>query len=328
MELNQIRYFLALARTLNFTRAAELCNVTQPALTKAIQRLESELGGYLIHRERHLTQLTDLGKLVLPMLERAFAASETARLSADDYQRKQIAPLKVALGSCMSPAIIQAPFAEIGRFVPGLQIDLIEAEPRELPELLLRGEINAAFTGEEVGTLPLRIDHWTLFTERVMVLVPIASKYGVLEELTLEDLAGASWLECTASDAAESRWRKALQSADGMRVAHRARNQMHLQYMVSAGLGVMLWPEHAPHIPSVVAKPVASDAFVRDILLLVVAGRLYSPALEALAKTSRVHDWKGMFARAKHSRPTPDVAYKMEPQSDLSSGASVSPPVG
>ena len=63
MELHQIRYFVAVSRLLNFTRAAEQCNVTQPALTKAIQKLELELGGELIHRERQLTQLTDLGKL-------------------------------------------------------------------------------------------------------------------------------------------------------------------------------------------------------------------------------------------------------------------------
>jgi DNA-binding transcriptional LysR family regulator len=43
MELHQIRYFLALTRSLNFTRAAETCNVTQPALTKAVQKLELEL---------------------------------------------------------------------------------------------------------------------------------------------------------------------------------------------------------------------------------------------------------------------------------------------
>ena len=40
MELNEVRYFLALSRTLNFTRAAEICNVTQPALTRAIQKME------------------------------------------------------------------------------------------------------------------------------------------------------------------------------------------------------------------------------------------------------------------------------------------------
>jgi DNA-binding transcriptional LysR family regulator len=70
MELQQVRYFLAVATTLNFTRAAEQCNVTQPALTKGVQKLERELGGQLIYRERQLTQLTDLGKEVLPILER------------------------------------------------------------------------------------------------------------------------------------------------------------------------------------------------------------------------------------------------------------------
>ena len=75
MELHEARYFLALAKSLNFTRAAEQCRVTQPALTKAVQKLEQELDGALIFRERHLTQLTDLGKLVLPMVERTLAAA-------------------------------------------------------------------------------------------------------------------------------------------------------------------------------------------------------------------------------------------------------------
>ena len=87
MQLYQVRYFLALARTLNFTRAAEQCNVTQPALTKAVQKLEQELGGALIHRERHLTQLTELGKMILPTLEKIFAAAEAVRLQAQGYQK-------------------------------------------------------------------------------------------------------------------------------------------------------------------------------------------------------------------------------------------------
>ena len=50
MEFNQVRYFLALAETLNFTRAAEKCNVSQPALTRSIKLLEQELNGPLLIR--------------------------------------------------------------------------------------------------------------------------------------------------------------------------------------------------------------------------------------------------------------------------------------
>jgi len=53
MELTQVHYFLTLCRTLNFTRAAEQCNVTQPAFTRSIQKLEGEFGGPLLFRERN-----------------------------------------------------------------------------------------------------------------------------------------------------------------------------------------------------------------------------------------------------------------------------------
>ena len=87
MEFNQIRYFLAVARTLHFTRAADDCNVSQPALTRAIQKLEEELGGPLFHRERAHTQLTELGQRVLPALERAVTATKEAREAAEAFRR-------------------------------------------------------------------------------------------------------------------------------------------------------------------------------------------------------------------------------------------------
>ena len=57
MEMHQVRYFLAVARVLNFTRAADECNVTQPSLTRAIKQLEAELGGDLFRRERPAAEL-------------------------------------------------------------------------------------------------------------------------------------------------------------------------------------------------------------------------------------------------------------------------------
>jgi DNA-binding transcriptional LysR family regulator len=66
MEMHQIRYFLAVSEFLNFRRAAEKCHVSPSALTRAIQKLEDEVGGRLFRRERNLTHLTDLGILIRP----------------------------------------------------------------------------------------------------------------------------------------------------------------------------------------------------------------------------------------------------------------------
>jgi LysR family transcriptional regulator, hydrogen peroxide-inducible genes activator len=83
MELNQVRYFITLCRTLNFTRAAEQCNVTQPAFTRSIQRLEDELGGALLFRERNLTQLTELGRAMRTHLETMLDAADAAQALAN-----------------------------------------------------------------------------------------------------------------------------------------------------------------------------------------------------------------------------------------------------
>ena len=107
MELHLVRYFLAVASALNFTRAAEMCNVTQPALTKGVQKLEQELGGQLIYRDRQLTHLTDLGKALLPMLERALASTEAVRRRAREFQQKEVAPLTIGLAPSISASLVR-----------------------------------------------------------------------------------------------------------------------------------------------------------------------------------------------------------------------------
>jgi DNA-binding transcriptional LysR family regulator len=78
MEMHQIRYFLAVARTLNFTRAAEECRVSQPALTRAIQQLEDEFCGKLLRREGKLSHLTELGDRMLPLVQQCYESALAA----------------------------------------------------------------------------------------------------------------------------------------------------------------------------------------------------------------------------------------------------------
>lgn len=77
---------------LNFTRAAEMCTVTPPAMTKGVQGFEQGLGGQLTCRERQVAQPTDLGKAVLPMLARTLTPVEAVRRRSHEFQRMEVAP--------------------------------------------------------------------------------------------------------------------------------------------------------------------------------------------------------------------------------------------
>jgi DNA-binding transcriptional LysR family regulator len=295
MELHQVRYFVAVSRLLNFTRAAEQCNVTQPALTKAIQKLELELGGELIHRERQLTQLTDLGKLVLPTLERLVAAADSARSIAREYQRKDNAPLKIGLTPCVSSNMLVAPLAEVARHVPGIQVEIVEEPVHRLQELLFDGDISAALAADANG-LPERIDHWDLFEDHFLVLAAKDNPLAEMDRVPMSALAGATWLERTGCDLTRKFWDLVFTDGRGPKISHRSKHESHLQNMVEAGLGIMVASAHTPRLPSLVARPIDDDQMRWTVSLLVIAGRRYTPALDAFIKIARLRDWKARNA--------------------------------
>jgi LysR family hydrogen peroxide-inducible transcriptional activator len=293
MELHQVRYFVALARSMNFTRAAEQCNVTQPALTKAIQKLEYELDGLLVFRERQLTQLTDLGKLMLPMLQRTLSAVEAARTNAKEYKRKKVASLRIALTPSISASVLIRPLAEVARQVPGLQVDLVEAGASSIFDDLLSGKVRAALGSSCIGNTPGRIDHWKLFGEQLFVACAETGRLAEDANVSLKDLRAAGWLEPADCEIARSFREIYLSDGGANRTRHRGQG---LHNLVSAGLGVMLAPEHMPVAPGTVVRPIADIEFKRDVELFVVAGRQYSPALDAFVKTCRRIDWSAQFA--------------------------------
>jgi DNA-binding transcriptional LysR family regulator len=297
MELHQVRYFVAVSRLLNFTRAAEHCNVTQPALTKAIQKLELELGGELIHRERQLTQLTDLGKLVLPTLERLVSAADSARSIAREYQRKDNAPLKIGLTPCVSSNLLVAPLAEVARHVPGIQVEIVEEPVHRLQELLFDGDISAALAADANG-LPERIDHWDLFEDHFLVLAAKDNPLADMQGVPMSALAEATWLERTGCDLTRKFWDLIFTDGRSPKISHRSKHESHLQNMVEAGLGIMVASAHTPRLPSLVARPIADDRMRWTVSLLVIAGRRYTPALDAFIKIARLRDWKTRDAEA------------------------------
>ena len=219
LELHQIRYFVTLADSLNFTRAAERCNVTQSALTKAIQKLERELGGELVFRERQFTHLTELGRLVRPSLEGTLAALDMARVQAREYHQKAVAPFRLALTACVSPALAAAPLSEMAAAMPGLRIETLDAEAGDVASLLMDGEANAAMTGDDIEGLPSRIDVRRLFREEFVILAADGHPFAAMPCVPLEALDGVRWLEHVGCEAVSRFWRD--RAAEGRPVVRR-----------------------------------------------------------------------------------------------------------
>ena len=168
MEMHQIRYFLAVCDSLNFTRAAEKCNVSQPSLTLAIKLLEEELGGDLFHRERANTHLTDLGRLMLPHMQQVLAEAEAARSRAKGFASLQDVTLNLGVMCTIGPTRLVGLISSFQRHHPGIKLQLIDAKALDLQEKLLQGNIDVAIYGLP-GEIDERFHARSLYPERFMI---------------------------------------------------------------------------------------------------------------------------------------------------------------
>jgi len=294
MELSQVRYFLALAKTLNFTRAAEACNVTQPALTRAIQRLEEELGGPLLYRERSLTQLTDPGKAMLPHLDAAYMAAETATAQASAFKRRDAAPLRLGLNTSISAHLLTPVLQELQDRIRGFELALIEGSSDKLFATILDGELDAAVVSEPVS-LPDRINRWPLFADRYVVLCRSDHRFSNLAQVPTSALAEERVLLRAqgACDFEHVLDRLCRAAAVKRRPVHRGGSEDHIRHMVGAGLGVAISAASQPVASGTVAIPLAEPAAVRRVIVTAIAGRPHSPSLGTFLKLMRARDWKG-----------------------------------
>jgi DNA-binding transcriptional LysR family regulator len=151
MEMQHVRYFLALSQTLNFTRAAEQSNVSQPALTRAIQQLEYELGGPLFHRERQRTHLSELGRIMLPYFETIQAQSDAARTHAKSLKKLDSATLKIGAMCTIGPKILSDLFIQFGMAHPNVDLEVEDKSAQELLEMLASGKLEMALFGLPEG---------------------------------------------------------------------------------------------------------------------------------------------------------------------------------
>src|SRR6202021_1721036 len=239
--MHQIRYFLAVSETLNLTKAAERCNVAQPALTRAIKALEGEFGGELLRRERALSHLTELGQSILPMLRQCYETAVTAKTVAASMRKGEVAPLSVAVSRTIALGPFTPILRELSRAVPGLQLKVNRGSGHEVAELLKSGAVELAIAGP-LGETWSRLDEFPLFEEPFGLVASQTHRLARRDKAEFKDLAAESLLIDTGCEMVGEL--RACLEANGIldTATHHVATQEDAMALLKAELGVAIMP--------------------------------------------------------------------------------------
>jgi len=299
MEMHQIRYFLKAGETLNFTRAAEQCGVSVPSLSRGIRQLEEELGGQLFRRERHLTHLTDLGRLMLEHFSIMSRAADAAKREASDYARLAGSRLKLGIFSSIGADVLTGYLTTLRDQAPELELHVWEANCEELEGALLGGEIDIALTSSP--ELDERIRMTPLFREAFYISFAPGHRFGQLDAVPMRELEGEDYVKRLHCEFPSNLMRLGVAKPyDAVNVRYVGEREDWIQALVRAGLGCAVMPENLPLLPGLEMRPLVEPEVFRQISLATVAGRPHSPASAAAVAAARRYRWPN--GRAGQSR--------------------------
>jgi LysR family hydrogen peroxide-inducible transcriptional activator len=289
MELHEVRYFFALCEELNFTRAAERCNVAQPSLTRAIRKLEQEFGGPLFHRERANTHLSELGRTVLPYLEQIHKGAESAKKHAQDFIRLKKTTLRLGLMCTIAPDLLLDLLSAVRTRHPGVALQLLDAAAANLQERLLAGELEVAIYATPMAPPNELLHHLPLFREQFVIVMHPQHRLAEGSMVRVRDLDGEGYLSrinCEYGGPADQIFNE--QRVECPTIYESERDDWILA-MAAAGLGIGFMPELCARHPGIVSRPLIEPEFWREVALVTVRGRPHSPAVGALvAEAMRV----------------------------------------
>jgi DNA-binding transcriptional LysR family regulator len=289
MEMHQVRYFLATVSELNFTKAADKCNVTQPSLTRAIKQLEDELGGDLFRRERPHAQLTELGQRMYPLLKQCYESALGARSLASAIKSGEVGALKLALSRTINLELLTSHLLELNNLFNRLEVKLLRGTPPEIVELLKSGEAELAVAGDLGGGWD-RLDRWPLFTEEFGLIVNAKHRLASRSAIDVEELRQEQWLRrayCEDAETAASLIRSHNLDVDH---GHEVTSERDLITLLESDLGVAFAPRSA--CPETLKQaPVNGVELRRTVYLYGVAGRERTAVASAVLKMLRAADW-------------------------------------
>ncbi|MGW0037946.1 LysR family transcriptional regulator [Gordonia sp. NPDC003376] len=282
MELRQLEYFVAVARTGSFTRAAAATHTSQPNISAQVAGLEREWGTRLFERVGRTVALTDAGHAALPHARAALAAAESARLASADVAQVITGTLAVGMvDGCTITPLFDA-FAAFRRAHPGVRVSLGEDESPALADRVRRGDLDTALTGS-AGAPPAGLEALTVISERVVAVVPHGHRLAGRRRIGSDDLDGETLIGLPSGAGI----RTVFDDGCARPVDVEATSPDAVAALARGGVGVGILSESiaAEHLSTLHGVPI--DGVDRPALLCLVWRRRPSPAVSVFVELAR-----------------------------------------
>ena len=264
MEMNQIRYFLAVCEHRNFTHAARASNVSQPSLTSAIKKLEEELGGPLFLRDRAGCSLTPLGNLMRPRLENVHNETREAKAEAIRHVRLDRVPISVGIGETIGHEKISDAVESYRTRLPEADIELIVDKQDALLEGVREGRFDVAITSAEANHDLYRTD--LLYDEGYRAVVASDHALGQYGSIPLDVLANTDLLDRPNCEMRDALHCTCVERGYELYAAYRSNRVDWLLELARRGSGAVVLPETAvPKEAGFVALPIEGVEIRRQV---------------------------------------------------------------
>jgi LysR family transcriptional activator of glutamate synthase operon len=305
MELRQLRYFAAVARHRNFTRAADELHLAQSALSQQVRRLEAELGVELLNRTTRRVELTEAGEITLGRATRILSEVEALGSELDELGGLLRGQLRVGgmlpAGGVDLPALLVS-FDELH---PNVEIVMREGTATEMVERLWSYELDAAIAMFEADEVPEGLAHELLGSEQLVLAMATSDPLAGRKRVRLAELDGRPLVTFRPGAAVRAASDRAFARAGvSPRVAFETNDLSMMRAVISRGLGVAIVPETvATSSGSDLAWRPLSPALHRSVALLWRARRRQPPAAAAFIAFVRRAARARFDSRRRNPRP-------------------------
>jgi DNA-binding transcriptional LysR family regulator len=237
MDVRDLQVFLSVSKHLNYTRAGEEINLSQPSVSVRIHQLESELRAKLFEQLGKKVVLTDAGQLLVPYANRVIAAIDDAHHAIDELQGLERGSLRIGASTTPGMYLVPQVVARFKRSHPKIDIHLRIKDTREVEDGVLNNEFDFGFVGGHLAAAEVSAHAW--LTDELLLVVSPDHRLRNKKTVRKQDLEGESFIVRESGSATRATIVTQLQQANfELETVIEMENPESIKKAVQSGLGI------------------------------------------------------------------------------------------